>query len=99
VRWYRQTAASFYAPWLYTTSPQYVDVSSDERLGAFHALTYGLKYAAKLGGDLGSELSVRLEYYQQLADQKRPTPVGLQGLDLYPGLRATMLQVGYSFGY
>lgn len=97
VRWYRQSAANFYSPWLTTTSPQYVNVSSDERLGAFHALTYGLKYALRPHADTGSELSLRLEYYRQLADPKLVAPVGLQGLDLYPGLSAIMFQVGYRF--
>ena len=97
VRWYRQTAADFYSPWLLSTATQYVNVSSDERLGAFHALTYGLKYAVRSQPDSGSELSFRLEYYQQLVDHKDVAPIGLQGLDLYPGLRSVMFQVGYRF--
>ena len=74
--------------------------SSDSRLGPFHALTYGLKYAQKLPG-LGSraesELSVRAEYYQQTIDERTATPIGLRGLDLYPGLKAILVQVGWRF--
>jgi hypothetical protein len=97
VRWYRQTAAAFYTPWIPSSTDQFVtSASADERLGAFHALTYGIKYGAKLDG--GSDLSIRLEYYQQTPDDRVPGPGALQGLDLYPGLKAIMLQVGWRFG-
>ena len=101
VRWYRQTAAGFYTPWISSTaSPSLTYASADARLGAFHALTYGLKYAFKLDEALdqpGSEFSVRLEYYQQTFFDKLPAPAALQGLNLYPGLRAILLQVGLSY--
>lgn len=100
LRWYRQSAAFFYTPWLSSAEqmPQYQ--SSDERLGAFHALTYGLKYAHKVSADRpdrpGSELSVRFEYYQQTFNQ--PTvPAALQGLDLLPPLKSILFQVGWRF--
>lgn len=97
VRWYRQTAADFYTRWLSSSASQIVTAASaDERLGAFHALTYGLKYGADL--DDGSELSIRLEYYQQSPDNRIPGPGALQGLNLYPGLKAVLLQVGWRFG-
>jgi len=74
--------------------------SSDSRLGAFRAMTYGVKFAQKLPG-LGSraesELSVRAEYYQQTFDERMAVPLGLQGLDLYPGLKAILVQVGWRF--
>ena len=101
IRWYRQTAADFYTPFILTTGKPITGYeSSDSRLGAFHALTYGVKFAKKLPG-LGSrpesEISVRAEYYQQTFDERVPTPVGLQGLDLYPGLKAVLVQVGWRF--
>jgi hypothetical protein len=69
-------------------------------LAAFHALTYGVKYAQKLPG-LGSraesEFSVRAEYYQQTFNERVPVPAALQGLDLYPGLKAILVQIGYRF--
>jgi hypothetical protein len=100
-RWYRQTAADFYTPFiLNSAAPTTGYESSDSRLGAFHALTYGLKYAQKLPG-LGSrdesEISVRAEYYQQTFDERTATPAALQGLDLYPGLKAILVQVGWRF--
>jgi Protein of unknown function (DUF3570) len=102
VRWYRQTAADFYTPFILGTAnrPATAFESSDSRLAAFHAMTYGLKYAQKLhgvGGRSESEFSVRVEYYQQTLDVRTPTPAGLQGLDLYPGLKAALVQVGWRF--
>jgi hypothetical protein len=101
VRWYRQTAADFYTPFILETVRQSTGFeSADTRLGAFHALTYGVKYAQKLAG-LGSraesEFSVRAEYYQQTFNEQVPVPAGLQGLDLYPGLKAILIQIGYRF--
>jgi hypothetical protein len=101
IRWYRQTAADFYMPFtLNTEKPTTGYESSDSRLGAFHALTYGVKYAQKLPG-LGSrpesELSVRAEYYQQTFDERGSVPAGLQGLDLYPVLKAVLVQIGWRF--
>jgi Protein of unknown function (DUF3570)/Omp85 superfamily domain len=101
VRWYRQTAADFYMPFIMDTErPTTGYESSDARLGAFHALTYGVKYAQKLPG-LGSrpesEISIRAEYYQQTFDERAPVPEGLQGLDLYPGVKAILVQIGWRF--
>ena len=100
-RWYRQTAANFYHPFVMNaeqTSTGYE--ASDSRLAAFHALTYGVKYAQKLPG-LGSrpesEISIRAEYYQQTLEEHVSVPAGLQGLDLYPGLKAFLVQVGWRF--
>lgn len=51
IRWYHQTAADFYTPFiLVTAKPTTGNEASDSRLGAFHALTYGVKYAQKLPG-------------------------------------------------
>ncbi|HEX3913285.1 MAG TPA: DUF3570 domain-containing protein [Steroidobacteraceae bacterium] len=100
-RWYRQTAADFYTPFILDTARQSTGFeSADSRLGAFRALTYGVKYAHKLAG-LGtrteSEFSVRAEYYQQTFNEQVPVPAGLQGLDLFPGLKAILVQFGYRF--
>jgi hypothetical protein len=100
-RWYRQTAADFYTPFIMDTEKESTGFeSADSRLGAFRALTYGVKYAQKLPG-LGSraesEFSVRAEYYQQTFNEHVPVPASLQGLDLYPGLKAILVQLGYRF--
>ena len=100
MRWYRQSAADFYTPWLTEEKPVTGFQASDFRLGAFHAFTYGVKYAYKLSSDTGlagSEFSVRLEYYRQIQDQHVAAPVLLQNLDLYPGLNAILVQFGWRF--
>jgi hypothetical protein len=100
IRWYRQSAADFYTPWLTEEKPATGFQASDSRLGAFHAFTYGVKYAYKLSSDAGlagSEFSVRLEYYQQIQDHRLAAPVLLQNLDLYPGLKAILVQFGWHF--
>ena len=101
VRWYRQTAADFFTPFVLNTQKPTTDYeSSDSRLAAFHAVTYGVKYAQKLaglGGRPESEISIRAEYYQQTLDVRTPVPEALQGLDLYPGLKAVLVQVGWRF--
>ena len=100
LRWYRQTAAGFYTPFIFSAqAPTTTHESSDSRLGPFHALTYGVKYAWKTSGPGGreSEFSVRAEYYQQTFDVRMPMPAALQGLDLYPGLKAVLVQIGWRF--
>jgi hypothetical protein len=100
IRWYRQTAADFYTPWLTEQKPATGFQASDSRLGAFHAFTYGVKYAYKLSshaGLAGSEFSVRVEYYQQIQDHRLAAPVLLQNFELYPGLKAILAQFGWRF--
>jgi len=101
LRWYRQSAADFYKAWIPTsegTDLRYV--SSDDRLGAFHALTYGVKYGMDLGDRFGrqnAEFTVRAEYYRQTMQERAPGPGSLQGLNLYPGLQAILIQFGFSY--
>ena len=101
VRWYRQTAAEFYMPWIVESAKAGGPYeSSDSRLDAFHALTYGVKYARRLGplGPLASsEFNVRVEYYQQKYQNPNTTLAELQGLNLYPELRAVLVQFGWRF--
>ena len=101
IRWYRQTAAEFYTPWILDTAkPTAGYESADSRLGDFHAMTYGVKFAQKFpsqGDHPDSELSIRVEYYQQTFEARAPVPIGLQGLDLYPGLKAVLVQLGYRY--
>jgi hypothetical protein len=101
IRWYRQTAAAFYTPWLNVEENSSIgNQASDSRLGAFHAFTYGVKYAHKLSnapGLAGSEFNVRLEYYQQIQDDRLAAPGLLKNLDLYPGLKAILVQFGWRF--
>ena len=101
VRWYRQTAADFYKAWIPSTDTAALSyVSSDSRLGAFHAFTYGIKYGLNLSERLGrdsAEFTVRAEYYRQTMQDRVPGPGSLQGLNLYPGLQAVLIQFGFSY--
>jgi len=103
VRWYRQSAADFYRPWIAPDATQESYASADSRLASFHALTYGLKYGIKLTDRLGgfgregTEFNVRLEYYQQTIQNGPAAPSALQGLDLYPSLKAVLFQIGFSY--
>lgn len=101
LRWYRQTGTNFYVPFLLNAAkPASEYESSDTRLAPFRAVTVGLKYAHGLPGVAGrsrSEFNVRAEYYQQTLDVRTPVPSALDGLDLYPDLKAVLVQVGWSF--
>ena len=92
-RWYRQTAADFYELYLSAAGPLPTYMSADPRLAAFAATTFGLKFGVSVGRN--GELSLRLEQYQQRpSEQSSPLPL-LQGLDLNPDLKATIVQLGW----
>jgi hypothetical protein len=100
IRWYHQSAANFYVPFLLDTTVVPTYQASDSRLAEFHAMTYGLKFAQMLpgvGGRAESEFSVRAEYYQQTLVERTPVPISLQGLDLFPGVKAILVQVGWRY--
>jgi hypothetical protein len=101
VRWYRQTAADFYKAWIPSAdSTGLTYASSDARLGAFHAFTYGVKYGVNLGDRWNrpnAEFTIRAEYYRQTMQDRIAGPGSLQGLDLYPGLQAVLVQFGFSY--
>jgi len=95
-RYYQQSAAEFYQPFLLDGEPLPQFASADYRLGEMTAYTLGLKYGMTL--DNGNELGFRLEYYQQ--DPKNSgfsEPGVLQEQDLYPSVKAVIAQVSYSF--
>lgn len=106
LRWYSQTAADFYKPYLVagqdvslsgsTVTPLLTEASADSRLGAFDALTYGVKFGYSLGKD--SEVNFRVEQYTQTAnDVKAPAAGDLAGQELVPDLKSLWVQFGYSF--
>ncbi len=97
-RWYRQTAADFYATYLIEGQPIPTYASADSRLAAFDAFTYGLKYSAPV--DVGSRVSVAAEYYTQLGERGPPDAFGiLRQYDLFPGLEVFMVRVGYTHDF
>lgn len=95
-RYYQQSEAEFYRPFLNQGDPIPAFASADYRLGEMTSYTIGLKYGMIL--ENGNELGFRVEYYQQ--DPKNAgfaEPGALQGLDLYPSIKAVIAQVSYHF--
>jgi hypothetical protein len=98
LRWYRQSRADFYHPFLIhgDTAPAYA--SADSRLADFDAYTIGLKYTLPAYHD--SRISLSGEYYFQRGDQSPPEAFGsLRGFDLFPEMNAFMLRVGLVHGF
>ncbi len=92
LREYRQSAADFFHFFLFQSAPAGGFASADPRLANFHGQTFGIKYALPAGRD--GELGFRIERYTQRGSGPSNPPAGLQGLDLYPGLQAWLLQAG-----
>jgi hypothetical protein len=101
LRYYRQSAASFYRPLLLRNEgsmPGYSAefASADHRLGELQAYTVGVKLGHKLSE--GRELSYRLEYYQQQGENNGTLlPGELGNMQLFPRLRAVIAQLSYRF--
>jgi hypothetical protein len=98
LRWYTQTRANFYHPFLIDGSayPQYA--SADSRLANFNAYTIGMKYSFPVGED--SRVMVTAEYYFQRGDTSPPEAFGsLRGYKLFPNMDAGMLRVGYAHNF
>lgn len=96
LRYYQQSAAEFYRPFLNQNDPMPMYASADYRVGEMTAYTVGLKYGHKM--ENGHEWAVRAEYYQQ--DPKNAgfdEPGVLADLDLYPSVKAVILQFNYHF--
>lgn len=106
-RYYEQSAADFYTPFLQTGNDVQISgndvtvltdyASSDPRLGAFSANTLGLKLGLALSRH--QEMNLRVEQYQQTDQNSRVTvPAGshLDGQDQFAELSATWVQLGYS---
>ena len=94
-RWYHQSAASFYDLYLSGSGPQPVYASADPRLAAFVGTTFGLKFGVRAGPY--GEFSLRLEEYQQRPSDSSSNLPELQGLNLNPNLRATIVQLSWNF--
>jgi hypothetical protein len=96
LRYYTQTAASFYRYSLPDGAalPQFA--SADARLAALDTYTVGLNYGHRIAG--GNEWNARLEFYHQVGTAPASTLVGNQpGNVLMPDFNAVILQFGYHF--
>jgi len=96
-RWYRQAAADFYHLYLNQADALPTYMSADQRLAEFRATTFGLKLG--IGFDGNNELSLRIEEYQQKAAQTSSSLANLQGLNLNPGLKSAIVQIGWRYEY
>lgn len=96
-RWYHQSAADFYNLYLIETGPAPTYMSADPRLAAFAATTFGLKFGIATGRN--GELSLRLEQYEQRPSDQSNSLAELQGLDLNPNLKATIVQLSWHLVY
>ncbi len=96
IRFYQQSAAKFYRPFLVEDKALPAFASADYRIGEMTALTVGLKYGILIND--GNELAFRLEYYHQTPTDAGFEDIGvLNDVDLYPSIDATIAQVTYSF--
>ena len=96
-RWYHQSAADFYNLYLSETAPAPNFMSADPRLAAFAAKTFGIKFGVATGRN--GELSLRLEQYEQRPTDQSSALPELQGLDLNPNLKATIVQLSWHTEY
>ena len=97
VRFYSQTAASFYHTVLFDGQPIPQYATADYRLGEMNAVTLGFEFGAKTSG---GQFSARLEVYRQTAKPSPDALVGsLRGLDLTPDMTAVIGQITYKFAW
>jgi len=98
LRFYRQTAANFFYHYLGIDNPTPAYVSSDSRLGRFHAWTFGLKAGAHITRSL--ELYGAAERYVQEGQRfDRKAPGVLAHTDLFSGSRSVSLISGVRFTF
>ncbi len=96
VRYYQQTAASFYRQTLIDGEELTLDyASADYRLGNFTTQTLGIKYGIFF--DNGAEINIRVETMQQRGETESSDAIGrLQNVNLYPDMDASIIQAGFS---
>ena len=98
VRWYRQTAASFYRYYLVSRAPLPAFASSDTRLADFTGMTYGLKLGLAVAEN--SEINILGQYYKQSGNgNPAGAPGQLAHQNLFPAVSALSVFVGYSLGF
>lgn len=99
VRFYRQSAASFYTIGLSTilAPPEYA--TADYRLGRLTTLTLGANFGFRLG-DSPAQWTLRAEYIRQKGDSSQTNADGVQSrFDVSPTINTFTAVVGYSFNF
>jgi len=95
-RYYQQSAAEFYTPYLVDgqTLPEFA--SADYRIGEMTTMTLGLKYGFTMNG--GNRAEIRAELYKQTPEAANAEAVAaVNSLDIYPEIDAFMVQFTYFF--
>ena len=96
LRYYAQTAASFYRIGLVDGEPLPELATADYRLGAMNSVTIGATYGFRIPDSPG-EWSVRAEYLGQFGNRHPGDAVGIQRqFNLFPTVNIGSLLVGYS---
>ena len=96
LRYYQQSAASFYRYSLADGAPLPEFASADARLADLDAYTLGIKYGHETSG--GNEWSTRLEFYRQSGKAPDSVLIGNQrGTAQMPDFDAVILQFNYHF--
>jgi len=96
IRWYSQSAADFYQPYLIQGNVIEEFASADYRIGELDTYTVGLKYGLPMAN--GSALSFRLEYYHQTPKNTvKGNFSSLKNMELNEEVDAIIAQVSYSF--
>ena len=96
IRFYTQTAADFYQPFLNNNDavPQFA--SADYRLGALDSYTVGIKVGTPKKN--GQSMAFRLEYYMQNAKNSGfAIPGILADEPVFQGINAVVAQISYTF--
>ena len=103
LRYYQQSAADLFHHSLQAVTGV-TQVSADLRLAQMQSQTLGLKLGLPVPTLWGlfkdGEFALLLEQMEQRGDSHPAEAIGVQqGLDLYPTLKATMVQLQYSFSF
>lgn len=97
VRYYTQTAASFFRFGLHEGAPLPREATSDFRLGPLRSATFGATYGFRPPTPFGGELTLRAEYLVQWGDGHPADAVGVQrNYDLFPPESIGSLVIGYT---
>jgi hypothetical protein len=97
-RYYHQTAASFFRYYLLGDEPLPKYASADFRLAEFSAVTGGLRFGVKT--PMKGEFYLVADQYEQLGRERQPNAPGyLANANLFAGVRAAKVIVGYTFAF
>ena len=96
VRYYLQSKADFYRPFLIQGEALPSYASADYRLGDMDAITVGAKVGKKLG-EGKNDLTFHLQYYQQTPDSNLGAFGSLAQYTIAPSVKALVLKMIFGF--